>query len=245
MNTPSYFFTHISKNAGTSIESHFQTRSILIGRHDPFYSDYGLHWHTPPLAFGDELQLAFYNYVKEKKIFMVHRSPFDRVLSEMNCKWGNPHKQEIQSSKNKFNLYLRKYLIGVFLKRIHNVLHVFAADIKLIPTGGIGDHWTPQSHYLKSFRKVNNMVTIIPFDYLNEGIAELIEEHTRLPKLNEQHSSFKFQFSDISPLNKLMIFFIYLDDVLNHRSVMNRKSVTVSYNSCQWWFFSLNSAWAR
>jgi len=245
MSKAPFFFIHISKNAGTSVEEFFKSEGLLLGRYDPFYSRHTVNWHTPPIAFSKELKRQFLKHIEGKTTFLIHRSPHDRVLSEMNCKWGNPKKEKIQSSKKKFNRYLTLYLIRVFLKRFNNILHSIVEDLKLIERGGIGDHWTPQSHYLQFFKGINNQLTIIPFELLNEGVSELFENVTLLPLVNGQHSSFKFKTSDMSIVNKTIITFVYLDDLLNHRNMIKMNSAGINSKSSSWWYFSLNSKWAR
>lgn len=243
MKSQTPFFIHISKNAGTSVEEVFKSKGILLGRYDPFYKKHNLHWHTPPSAFTKCQKDLFQKEISSKTTFIIHRSPFQRVLSEMNCKWGNPQKKN-QGSRRKFNNNLRQYLISVFLRRLHNKLYTLLVQLNFLnPVPR--DHWIPQSHYLKYFSAESHKIKVVPFEFLSQGVSEIIGRQLTVPKINEQASSFKHDSSSISNLNKALIILTYTDDLINHKRLLKKEQACVCSGLITWKNFSFNSKWDR
>lgn len=244
MNKPSFFFLHVSKNAGTSIEEFFKSEGILLGRFDPFYSNHNINWHTPPSTFRKLLKDSFKDATSGKTIFIVHRSPFHRVLSEMNCKWGNPKKEVIQGSKRRFNVHLSQYLIGVILRRLHNWPYLLLVRMSLlIPLGR--DHWIPQSHYFKNISISPTQIQIIPFESLHQGVSELLGKQVILPRMNEQSDDFKHRSTSINSLNKALIALAYADDMINHKRLLEVGKNCVCLSQVKLKHFSFNRKWSR
>ena len=216
----------------------------MLGRLDPFYSNHNINWHTPPNSFPQNLKDSFQHNIKGKTIFVVHRSPFERVLSEMNCKWGNPKKEVIQDSKSRFNFYLSQYLIGVLLRRLHNWPYALLVRMNLlIPLGR--DHWIPQSHYIGHTTYDTTQFKVIPYESLRQGVSELLGRQVTLPRINEQSAAFKHSSCSISAINKALIALAYADDMINHKRLLEKGKVCVNLSQVNWTHFSLNSKWSR
>lgn len=238
------FFIHISKNAGTSVEEFFKSEGILLGRYNPFYEKHNVHWHTPPSDLRKYQRDLFQKELTAATTFIIHRSPFHRVLSEMNCKWGNPKKNLIQDSRRKFNGYLLQYLIGVLIRRFHNKPYTLLVQLNVLnPLGR--DHWIPQSHYLKYFSTRPHPIKVIPFEFLNQGISEIIGRQVIVPHINDQGSPFKHDSSSVSSLNKALIALVFADDLMNHKRLLEQNHACVCSSQIRWKAFSLNTKWTR
>lgn len=88
-------FIHITKTAGSAIETAGIACDIKWGKH---HKEYG-HWHE-----------FFTNKPIELKIkydwFVVVRNPYDRILSEYYSRYGGIGDVNIDHTKNEMNLYL-------------------------------------------------------------------------------------------------------------------------------------------
>ena len=94
-------FTHITKNGGTSIEKLGLNNNIRWGLHHGEYKN-----HHKPLNEQKKELVEKYDW------FMVVRNPYDRIISELHCKWGNRKKNEIlNKSKEEINQYIRNCII--------------------------------------------------------------------------------------------------------------------------------------
>jgi hypothetical protein len=77
-------FSHITKTGGTSIEKVGLRHNMYWGRENKIWAKYCddtyNYWHTP-LKYTDISFVNSYNW------FTVVRNPYDRIISELNCKW--------------------------------------------------------------------------------------------------------------------------------------------------------------
>ena len=90
-------FIHITKTAGTTIENIGLKNNIQWGFHHKEYKNH----HKPLNEQKQEL-------IKKYDWFMVVRNPYDRIISELHCRWGNRNRNNIlNSSKEKINEYIR------------------------------------------------------------------------------------------------------------------------------------------
>ena len=77
-------FTHIPKNAGTSIENAGKKAGICWGRFSLFHNRKMCStWHQPPRINKDLHQ--------GKKTFCVIRDPKERIVSEYRYRWAKKH----------------------------------------------------------------------------------------------------------------------------------------------------------
>ena len=70
-------FIHITKCAGTTIENVGKKNNVLWGR---FHKEYGW-WHEIFPNKSQELKLKY-------DWFVIIRNPYERLISEFYCKWG-------------------------------------------------------------------------------------------------------------------------------------------------------------
>jgi hypothetical protein len=151
-------FIHITKNGGTSIENVGKKHNIEWGRfHHQYSSGIGPWWHhhTPNPKIKHK-----YDW------FMVVRNPYDRVISEIHCKWGNNQSENLSSlSKDAFN------------KRIRTLI-----DNRNRTSG---DHWTEQWRYLDNDLNIH----ILKFENLQDEFNTLMKSYNLSIELNNKDNS--------------------------------------------------------
>ena len=77
-------FIHITKTAGTTIEQIGLINNIKWGLNHKEYKNH----HKPLNQQKQEL-------IKKYDWFMIVRNPYDRIISELHCKWGNRNRNNI------------------------------------------------------------------------------------------------------------------------------------------------------
>ena len=159
-------FVHITKTAGTSIEDHFLNHlNISVGR---FHTEYG-PWHEPFFQKNLKLQLKYH-------WFTVVRNPYDRLISELHCRWhGAAGKQGMDLSASSANRLLRE-------------------QIRLRPVANW--HYVPQYKYLPrpdAIRKGVQM-NILRYESLSEELTKLLQRYGlnlgELPRSNQRRETY-------------------------------------------------------
>jgi len=166
-------FIHITKTAGTSIEDAAKAKGILWGL---YHKEYGWHhriFKNVPAEVRDK-----YDW------FTVVRNPYDRMLSEYYCQWGDISKRNIKHTKTQFNTYLMNKII-----REEFIM-------KYLPHKN-GTHYTAQHLYLHP----DHTIHILKFENLAKEFPELMAKYNlniQLQKKNVSHKT-KFTVADFSP----------------------------------------------
>lgn len=166
-------FTHISKTSGTTICQLGKKISILWGRHDNIWQlilknsninvvDY---WHIP-LSFCKNQKLKD-QILSEYSFFTCVRNPYDRLISEYYCKYGNGN--HIVETSDELNNFIQKKLVSMLEMKFTK----FA-------------HFIPQYHYVfeKDYKYVNK---IIKFENIKNDFDKL---------MNDQNIEIKFNFKE-------------------------------------------------
>ena len=140
-------FIHITKCAGTCIESAGKHKGYLWGLFDDeYFVDGHKYWHY-----------IFPNLNKETKEkydwFTVVRNPYTRILSEYSCRWGGIGSDtSIVHTKQEMNNYL----------------------IERIQTRSMaGCHYTEQFKYLDP----STTIHVLKFENLNEEFEQLMTQY--------------------------------------------------------------------
>lgn len=156
-------FIHVTKCAGTSIENLGKKQNILWGR---FHTEYGW-WHGIFTKKPVQLKTKY-------DWFIVVRNPYDRILSEYNCKFGGP------SVKHKNVQNFNKYLINRIRKRCLTR----------------GDHYTEQHLYLDT----NCTMHVLKFENLQKDFNNLMVMYHLPLRLNihANKGDKTFQVTDFS-----------------------------------------------
>jgi hypothetical protein len=198
-------FIHITKNAGSSIEDSAKKYSIYWGRWDTNYCPLGCFlgsggwWHKIFSKTPEKLQSRF-------DWFLVCRNPYDRIISEFYCIWGEGWIEKpyfmngvittTKPTKEQFN----KFLISQINKRSRE-----------------GDHYTEQYLYLSNdpYIKVN----IIHYENLKEEFQKLMKLYSLNVKLDlhinsgvSEYFGEKFTVKDFSPELIQLINTVYKKD---------------------------------
>ena len=95
METKELKFIHITKCAGSFIETIGKKNNIFWGR---YHKEYGW-WHEEFINKDKELKNKY-------DWFVIVRNPYDRILSEYYCYNGGIGKKNITHTKKEFNEYL-------------------------------------------------------------------------------------------------------------------------------------------
>ena len=180
-------FIHITKTAGTSIESVGLENNISWGM---YHKEYGF-WHE-----------VFINKPKQLRDkydwFTVVRNPYNRILSEYH--FLTPRLKLENHTKEQFNLFIRNWMINAS-KNIHN--HPIFGKIN-------GDHFTEQYKYIDNKSKIH----ILKFENIKEEFESLMKQYNLNIKLNKKVKVSKKQYTvdDISKENIKLINIIYKKD---------------------------------
>ena len=167
-------FIHITKTGGTTIEEIGKENNINWGR---FHKEYK-NWHEP---------LIEKNNFKRQKYdwFLIVRNPYDRIISELHCKYGNRNKNNILKKSNDE--------INKFIQECINKRNNFN-DYRSIYCYG---HYKEQYKYLCSDIKC----TILKLENLKEDFNNLMKEYNLNITLNKKCNSNKKVFN-VCDLNK-------------------------------------------
>ena len=178
-------FIHITKTGGTTIEEIGKENNIKWGR---FHKEYK-NWHEP---------LIEKNNFKRQKYdwFLIVRNPYDRIISELHCKYGNLKKNNILKKSNDE--------INKFIQECINKRNNFKDYSSLYCYG----HYKEQYKYLCSDIKC----TILKVENLKEDFNNLMKEYNLNITLNKKYNSNKKIFN-VCDLNKETIELI--NDVYN------------------------------
>ncbi len=159
-------FIHITKCAGTSIESLINT----WGRHDKVLKESLSKtfpsnvewWHVPPKWAGiSEINKLKLNH----DFFVVVRNPYSRIISEYYCQWGGPKIKA--NTEHEFNTYITEKLEEVL--ELHNMGE------------RIHGHWCPQSLYVENDEQklLLPYENILKFENLNNDFDALIGRYSQ------------------------------------------------------------------
>ena len=188
MNIKNLKFIHITKCAGTAIETLGKKHSMQWGMFDPEYFDpenQSKHrWHQLFVNIPQDVQNKY-------DWFIVVRNPYDRILSEYYCKWGSycrpNHEHPDQMSK---------YLINKIKNRNKN-----------------GCHFTEMYSYIKNSDK---KIFVLKFENISTEFNRLMEVHqsnlTLPSKRYNQNNYGKFSVNDFSDDLVKIINQVYKDD---------------------------------
>lgn len=175
-------FIHITKTGGTSIENAGKKHNVDWGR---FHSEYSSgisawwHHHTPNRKIKNN-----YDW------FMVVRNPYDRVISEMHCKWGGNNRGVEDLTKNDFNKRAR----NLIQKRNRNS----------------GGHWTEQWRYLDNDMNIH----VLKFENLQNEFNALMKKYNLPIRLNNKDNANSkiFTKKDLDPKTVKLIQNVYEKD---------------------------------
>ena len=172
-------FTHITKTGGTSIEKLGLNNNIRWGLHHGEYKN-----HHKPLNEQKKELVEKYDW------FMVVRNPYDRIISELHCKWGNRKKNEIlNKSKEEINQYIRDCII---YRDINNKNKYYC-----------------YGHYKEQYKYLYDNINIIKFENLKEEFDLLMVKYNIDLKL-ESHLNKNNKMFTVNDLDKHTI------DIINH-----------------------------
>lgn len=174
-------FTHISKTSGTEITNLGKESGLFWGRHDNFWQQIGCYlnfravdpWHLP-LSFCEEDNFK-YNALLNHDFFTCVRNPYDRMVSEYYCKYGNGI--DICDQPDELNFFLQK--------KIANLENL--KDFKFA-------HFIPQHFYVydKNFKYTKY---VLKFENIES-------EFNNLMKNQNLNCKFSYRKSDYRKLNK-------------------------------------------
>ena len=158
-------FIHITKTGGTTIEKLGQKHNIKWGM---FHKEYN-NWHRPP---GEQNQ----NIIQKYDWFTVVRNPYDRIISELHCRFGNHNREILNKSKNEINEYIRKC---INLKdNFHNYKNLYC-----------------YGHYNEQHKYLCDNINILKFENLEEDFNKLMIKYNMNIKLQGHHYKMKRKFN--------------------------------------------------
>lgn len=174
-------FVHITKTGGTTIEELGFKNNIRWGIYHNEYKN-----HHKPLNEQKKELIEKYDW------FMVVRNPYDRIISELHCKWGNRKKNEIlNKSKEEINEYIRDCII---YRDINNKNKYYCYG-----------HYKEQYKYLCN----NTNMNIIKFENFKEEFDLLMVKYNIDLKL-DIHLNKNNKIFTVNDLDKHTI------DIINH-----------------------------
>ena len=127
-------FIHVTKTGGTLIEEQGKLYQKLWGQYDAQYhwksSFVRTDWHAPFIESPAWLATKY-------DWFMVVRNPYDRIISEVYCKYGGGR---VGVNKAAFNRYVTRSILGYTSKKFNS--------------GKKSGHFVPQYLYLRPSAKI-------------------------------------------------------------------------------------------
>ena len=151
-------FIHITKTGGTSIEKNGLKYGMKWGM---YHKEYGWHHNLFPNVRLDLKQK--YDW------FMVVRNPYERLISELYCRWGGPQPagRILELDNNSINLFLKKKL-----------LHV------------VNNHKICNGHYFEQHKYFDNdiKINIIHFENLEKEFDLLMKKYKLNVKLDNVYN---------------------------------------------------------
>lgn len=178
-------FIHITKCAGTFIETVGKDNNIKWGQFHNEYRCWTLPYNSP---WHHPFSILNKNLKKKYDWFVIVRNPYDRILSEYYCIWGGIKRKTNKHNKLKFNKYL----------------------IDKIKNRGIKNyHYYEQYKYLDNYSKIH----IVKFEKLNEELPLLFSKYNLDIKLDnynkinyfdkKKYSIYDFDKELINLINKV------------------------------------------
>ena len=211
-------FSHITKTAGTTIESiawlnninwgyneaEFWRKLIVFSKYEYVKSTPAWHW---PISFCKNKKLLNETLLKYR-FFTVVRNPYDRCISEYYCEYGGP---EIKSTKKKdFNYYIKKKLIDV-------------KNFKF--TSG---HFIPQFFYVyeKNYEKI--IKDVLKYENIETEFNSFMKKYNYKLRFSfEKHSSIKrFKQCDFEEKTIKLIQEVYYKDFIFFNYNLEPNSIT-------------------
>jgi len=185
-------FIHITKNAGTSIEQTLKQIGVEVGQFDRSFEKANVaHWHLPL----SERSTEEIKVLENEESFAVIRNPMNRVISEYNCKWGNP----IAQSQDKRVI---NYVV------IKNILEI----VGLLSKSGATGHWIPQWEFifLNNKRIIGNLLI---FENLEQDWYDFAIMRGLPHRLIHKNAGSKLASkADLFMVTKLLIRIVYRRD---------------------------------
>ena len=200
-------FSHITKTAGTTIESIAALNNINWGWRDKefwsnlvYFSKYkyastAAIWHFP-ISFCKNKKLlseVFFNYT----FFTVVRNPYERCISEYYCKHGGPKIKSIK--KIDFNSYIQKSLI----------------DIKNFKF--ISGHFIPQFFYVYDKNNKKIIQHVLKYENISNDFNKLMKKYEyNINFVYDKNKNLnkKFKQSDLSKKTVDLIQEVYYKDFI-------------------------------
>ena len=209
-------FIHITKNAGTFIEDKANQIGILWGRFDPVINNENLLdeyksfntdiYHLNPFHFKDEV----YNLDKSSqlKTFCVVRNPYERIVSEVFCKWIGISRMFSDSSQ------ITREIFNKFI------------EYNLQNTDNLKFHYARQWEYIYKENKTQNSekpeyekITdhVIKYENFNQELGDLFNDYNINIQLSNNSQSINksnklYSVKDITSQNLALINKVYEND---------------------------------
>ena len=182
-------YIHITKTGGTFIENFGRMHNISWGKFHKEYASGSTRQYT---WFHEILSVKSTQLQEKYDWFMFVRNPYDRIISEYNCRWGGSGKKKTDNVED-FNRLIRR--------KIHS-------------RSMIGDHYTEQWRYL-SYPSPSVRILVYRFENFRHdfqnilarmGISELIPVH--------KHTRSRFNVQDFDPKTLSLIRKVYVNDFI-------------------------------
>ena len=215
-------FIHITKNAGTFIEDKANQIGILWGRFDPVINNENLLdeyksintdiYHLNPFHFKDEV----YNLNKSSqlKTFCVVRNPYERIVSEVFCKWIGISRMFSDTSQ------ITREIFNKFI------------EYNLQNTDNLKFHYARQWEYIYKENKIENTENkentenieyekitdhVIKYENFNQELGDLFNNYNINIKLSNNSqlinkSNKLYSVKDITSQNLALINKVYEND---------------------------------
>lgn len=194
-------FIHITKSGGSSIEEaailhniHWGVNDLDFGQYSPLFIK--APWHYPFSFFPHRFPRHNFDW------FLVHRNPYDRILSEFHCQWGGVGED------------VHKYTVATFNKfvvdKIKLMLQIVNFEKKSLRFNGM--HYIPQYLYYDA----NVTMHLLPFKNLTVAFNDLMQKYDLPVRLNTSYHlnnhTRVFTRHDLSPETKQLIQHVYRKD---------------------------------
>lgn len=197
----SLIFSHITKTGGSSIENCAHEKNVFWGRFDvnlwmllQKISKLNIidPWHIPCSFCLHEKDLQ--NYLNNKIIFTIVRNPYERIISEYFCRWGNYYSNK--RNKKGLNDYIKNFVYNFNVKEITKNAH-------LIP-----------QHFYVFFQKEKIINHVLKYENINYEFKRLMNMYDLKIQLNKKINTSN-KFLTVHDLDKISIDIIknvyYLD----------------------------------